>query len=138
MTGDALMARGHSIRAMTFAVWCLLCLIATASADQQLPNVPQAVDEIIAACAILPMNTLKAPLSSKLEEFLRQSLETKSAKFSVLTDLLARLPTDTEKGIEHITDPRARSFFIGHYFNCIGQQTSLKLKSWNIALVDGI
>ena len=123
-----------SMRAMIFAVCNLLCLAAVASADQQLPDVTQAVDEIIAACAILPMNTLKAPLSSKLEDFLRRSLETKSAKSSDLADLLAQLPTDTEQGLEHVKDPRARSFFFSTYFTCISQQTSLKLKSWNITL----
>jgi hypothetical protein len=128
------MAYRGSMRAMIFAVWNLLCLVAVASADQQSPDVTQAVNEIIAACAILPMNTIEEPLSAKLEEFLRQSSETKSAKSSDLTDLFAQLPTDTEKGLEQVKDPRARDFFFSAYFTCIRQQTSLKLKSWNIPL----
>jgi hypothetical protein len=134
MPGGALMTRGRCMSEITFVVCNLLYLVATASADPQSPDLPKAVNQIIASCAILPMNTLNGLLSSKLEEFLQQSLETKSAKFSALTDLLAGLPADTEKGLEHITDARARSFFIGHYFNCIGQQTRLKLKSWDIPL----
>ena len=128
------MARWSSIRVLTFALWHLLCFLAAASAAQQLPAVRQAVDEIIAACAIVPMNTLRDPLISKLEEFLRRSLEAKSAKSKELSDLFTRLPTDTEKGLEHVTDPRARNFFISTYFNCIQDQTRLKLKSWNITL----
>ena len=128
------MARCGFIRAMAIGVWSLLCLSAVASADQQSPDVTQAVNEIIAACAILPMNTIEKPLSAKLEEFLRQSLATKSAKSSDLTDLFAQLPTDTEKGLEQVKDPRARDFFFSAYFTCIRQQTGLKLKSWNIAL----
>jgi hypothetical protein len=128
------MARYGFIRAMIIAVWSLLCLSAAASADQQSPDVTRAVNEIVAACAILPMNTIEEPLSAKLGKFLQQSLATKSAKSSDLTDLFAQLPTDTEKGLEQVKDPGARNFFFSTYFTCIRQQTSLKLKSWNITL----
>jgi hypothetical protein len=128
------MARRSFIRAMIIAFFSLACFSAAASADQQSPDVTQAVNEIVAACAILPMNTIEKPLRAKLAEFLRQSLATKSAKSSDLTDLFAQLPTDTEKGLEQVKDPAARNFFFSTYFTCIRQQASLKLKSWNIAL----
>lgn len=121
-------------RAMVFAVWNSLCLATIASADQQLPDVTQLVNEIIGACAIVPMNTLKEPLSFKLVEFLRHSIETRVAKSAALTDMFAQLPTEAEKGLEQLKDPRARQFFTSIYFNCIRQQTSLRLKSLNIPL----
>src|SRR5215470_12741287 len=65
---------------VTVVVWSLLCWLATASADEQLPDVTQAVNEAVAACAIGPTSALKEPLSSRLEEFLQQSIKAKSAK----------------------------------------------------------
>ena len=121
-------------RAMTLAVWNLLRFLAAASADQQLPDVTQAVNEIVAACAIEPTSALKEPLSSKLEEFLQQSIKTKSAKSVNLTVLFGQFPTDTEEALAVLRDERARKAFFAIYFNCIGHQVGLKLKSFGIDL----
>ena len=121
-------------RPMALVGWNLLCFLAAASADQQLPDVTQAVNEIVAACAIGPTSALKEPLSSKLEEFLQQSIKTKSAKSADLTALFGQFPTDTEEALAVLRDERARKAFFAIYFNCIGHQVGLKLKSFGIDL----
>jgi hypothetical protein len=124
--------KGHrfSLRMTTIAVLHLACSAAAVSADAQ--DVSPAVDEIIGACAILPVEALKPPLSVELEAFLRHSLQQNAAKSNDLTAMLARLPTD--KGIDNVADPRARAFFFSAYLNCIRQQTTLKLRSWGVSI----
>jgi hypothetical protein len=119
-------------RAMTLAVWCLLCFPAIASDDQQMPDVTRAVNEIVAACAIGPTRSLKEPLNSGLEEFLRQSITTKSARSAGLTALFGQLPTDSDEALTALKDERARKAFFAIYFNCINHQVSLKLRSFGI------
>ena len=119
-------------RAMTLVVWNLLCFLPAASADQQLPDVTQAVNEIVASCAIGPTSALKEPLSSKLEEFLQQSIKTKSAKSDNLTNMFGQLPIDTEEALAVLKDERARKAFFGIYFDCIRHQVGLRLKSLTI------
>jgi hypothetical protein len=119
-------------RAMILVVWNLLCFPAVASADQQLLDVTQAVNEIVAACAIGPTSALKEPLISRLEEFLQQSIKTKSAKSADLTALFGQFPTDTEEALAALKDERARKAFFAIYFNCIGHQVGLKLKTFGI------
>jgi len=119
-------------RPMALVGWNLLCFLAAASADQQLPDVTQTVNEIVAACAIGPTSALKEPLSSRLEEFVQQSVKTKSAKFANLTDMFGHLPIDIEEALAVFKDERARKAFFAIYFNCIGHQVGLKLKSLGI------
>ena len=119
-------------RAMTLVAWNLLCFLAAASADQQVPEVSQVVNEIVAACAIGPTNALKEPLSSELKAFLQQSIKTKTAKSADLTALFEQFPTDTEEALVVLRDERARKAFFAIYFNCIGHQVGLKLKSFGI------
>jgi len=110
----------------------LMCAVATA--DPQVLDVKQIVNEVVVACAIGPSSMLEAPLSSKLDEFIRQSIESKAAKSIALTDMLVQLPTDTDEAQEQLKDPRTKQMFFDIYFNCIRQQTALRLKSLNIAL----
>jgi hypothetical protein len=120
-------------RETTLVVWHLLCFLTAASAaDQQLPDVRQAVNEVVAACAMGPTSALKEPLSSKLEEFLHQSIRTKSARSADVTALFEQFPTDTKEAVTVLKDQRARKAFFAIYFNCIGHQVSLKLKSLGI------
>ena len=117
---------------MVLVASTLMCVVA--AADPQMPDVKQVANEIVFACTIGPTSTLESPLSSKLGEFIQQSIVSKSAKSIALTDMLAQLPTDTDEVMEQLKDPKARQMFFAIYFNCIRQQTSLRLKSLNIAL----
>jgi hypothetical protein len=120
---------------MTLVVANMLCLVPAASDDRQLPDVKQIVHEIVDACAIGPTNSLKEALSSNLEKFLRQAIETKSADPVTLNNLLERLPTDTDETRAQLKNERARQTFFTIYFDCIRHQVGLKLKSLGIAFV---
>ena len=123
-------------RAMTLMVLNSLCLVTAASADQQLTDVKQAVNEIVGSCALKggPADFLKESLSSGLEDFLRQSIEAKSADLAKLNDMLGQLPTGTEEILRDLKSERGVQTFFSIYFDCIRRLTSLKLKSLNIDL----
>src|SRR5712671_2150870 len=53
------------------------------------------------------MSALKEPLSSRLEEFVQQSIKTKSAKFANLTDMFGHLPINTEEALAVFKDEKA-------------------------------
>jgi hypothetical protein len=107
-----------------------LCL-ATAAAGEKFP-IKQAVAEIIAACAIGPTDYLKEDLSTSLEEFLRLSIETRSANYDKLMDMLKKLPTNTVEAMAQLKNEKGRETFFAAYFNCLRHQASLKLKSFGV------
>jgi hypothetical protein len=121
-------------RAMALVISNLLCAAGTAAANAQVPDVAQNARDIVAACGIERMIKLEESLSAKLEEFLRRSNETKSAKAAALTEIFAQMPIDDPDILEQEKDPRGRQMFFSFYFKCIGAQTNLKLKSLNIAV----
>jgi hypothetical protein len=133
MTEQHLNAVWRTMRATALVVSSLSFLITAASADQQ-SDIKRAVNEIIAACQIGPTNSLKEALGSKLEKFLQQSIETKSAKSDNLTTIFAQLPTDNDEALGQLPDLRARQAFFAIYFNCIRHQVNLMTKSLGIAL----
>jgi hypothetical protein len=113
--------------------WMLSCLV-TAGAAQQSPDLKQMVMEIVSACALGgPTSSFKQTLSSNLEDFLHQAIETKSADPVMLNNLLEQLPTDTDEMRAQLKSERARRTFFAIYFDCIRHQVSLKLKSLGIA-----
>jgi hypothetical protein len=130
------MAVWRSMRAMTLMVLNSLCLVTAASADQQLMDVEQAVNEIVGSCALKggPADSLKESLSSGLEDFLRQSIKAKSADLAKLNDMLGQLPTQTEEILRDLKNEKSVQTFFSIYFDCIRRLTSLKLKSLNIDL----
>jgi hypothetical protein len=126
----------RSMTAMTLMVLSSLCVVAAASADQQLTDIKQTVNEIIGSCALKggPADYFKESLSSGLEDFLRQSIESKSADLAKLNDMLGQLPTGTEEILSDLKSERGVQTFFSVYFECIRRLTSLKLKSLNIDL----
>ena len=130
------MAVSRCKRAMTLMVLNSLCVVTAGSADQQSMDVEQAVNEIVGSCALKggPADFLKESLSSDLEDFLRQSIEAKSADLAKLNDMLGQLPTGTEEILGDLKSERAVQTFFSVYFDCIRRLTSLKLKSLNIDL----
>jgi hypothetical protein len=123
-------------RAMALTVLNLLCLVTAASADQQSMDVEQAVNEIVGSCALKggPADFLKESLSSGLEDFLRQSIEAKSADLAKLDDMLGQLPTGSEEILRDLKNEKGVQTFFSIYFDCIRRLTGLKLKSLNIDL----
>jgi hypothetical protein len=119
---------------MKLVALCLLFFPTFASADRQMPDVTRVVNEIVTACAIGPTTALKEPLSSKLEEFLRQSIKSKTVRLADLTALFGQLPSDTKEALAVLKDERARKAFFAIYFNCISHQVSLKLKSFSVEI----
>jgi hypothetical protein len=121
-------------RAMTLIVLNSLCLVTAASADQQSMDVEQAVNEIVGSCALKggPADFLKEPLSSGLEDFLRQSIEAKSADLAKLDDMLGQLPTGSEEILRDLKNEKSVQTFFSVYFDCIRRLTIRKLKSLDI------
>jgi hypothetical protein len=134
--GGGLMAVWRSMTAMTLMVLNSLWVVTAASADQQLTDIKQTVNEIIGSCALRgsPADYLKESLSSGLEDFLRQSIKAKSADLAKLNDMLGQLPTGTEEILRDLKSEKGVQTFFSIYFECIRHQASLKLKSWNIDL----
>ena len=130
------MAVSRSITAMTLMALNSLCVVTAAFADQQSTDIKQTVNEIVGSCALKggPADYLKESLSSGLEEFLRQSIKSKSADLAKLNDMLGQLPTGTEEILSDLKSDRAVQTFFSIYFDCIRRLTSLKLKSLNIDL----
>jgi hypothetical protein len=121
-----------SLLVVTLAVANALSF-APPAGGQQLTPIKQAVTEIVGACAIGPTSSIKDAVSATLEEFLRESIETQSANYNKLMDMLGRLPTNTEEAIMQLKNERARQTFFSAYFNCLRHQASLKLKSFGLA-----
>jgi hypothetical protein len=118
---------------MSLVAWTLSCLV-TAATAQQSPDLKQTVKEVVSACALGgPTSYFEQALSSNLEDFLRQAIETKSADPVMLDNLLERLPTNTDEMRAQLKSERARQTFFAIYFDCIRHQVSLKLKSLGIA-----
>ena len=130
------MAVWRSMTAMTLAALNSLCPVTAAFADQQLTDIEQTVSEIVGSCALKggPADYLKEPLSSGLEDFLRQSIEAKSADLAKLSDMLGQLPTGSEGIRSELKSDKGVQTFFSVYFDCIRRLTSLKLKSLNIDL----
>ena len=123
-------------RAMALMILNSLCLVTAVSADQQSMDVEQAVNEIVGSCALKggPADFLKESLSSGLEDFLRQSIEAKSADLAKLDDMIGQLPTGSEEILRDLKNEKAAQTFFSVYFDCIRRLTSRKLKSLNIDL----
>jgi hypothetical protein len=123
-------------RAMALMILNSLCLVTAVSADQQSMDVEQAVNEIVGSCALKggPADFLKESLSSGLEDFLRQSIEAKSADLAKLDDMIGQLPTGSEEILRDLKNEKAVQTFFSVYFDCIRRLTSRKLKSLNIDL----
>jgi hypothetical protein len=81
---------------------------------------------------VVPADSLKESLSSGLEDFLRQSIEAKSADLAKLDDILGQLPTGSEEILRDLKNEKAVQTFFSVYFDCIRRLTSRKLKSLNI------
>jgi len=121
-------------RAMTLMVLSSLCVVTAASADQQLMDVEQAADEIVGSCALRgsPADSFRESLSSGLEDFLRQSIEAKSADLAKLDDMLGQLPTGSEEILRDLKNDKAVHTFFSVYFDCIRRLAIRKLKSLDI------
>jgi hypothetical protein len=74
---------------------------------------------------------LKEGLSSGLEDFLRQSIEAKSADLAKLDDMLGQLPTGTEEILRELKNEKAVQTFFSVYFDCVRRLAIRKLKSLN-------
>jgi hypothetical protein len=117
---------------LTVVLANVLCFATAASGGEIFP-IKQAVAEIVAACAIGPTDYLKEAVSTSLEEFLGQSIETQSANYNKLMDMLKRLPTNTAEAMVQLKNEKGRDTFFAAYFNCLRHQASLKLRSLGIA-----
>jgi hypothetical protein len=110
----------------------VLCFATAVPGGEKFP-IKQAVAEIVAACAIGPTDYLKEAVSTSLEEFLRLSIETQSANYDRLMDMLKRLPTNTAEAMAQLKNEKGRETFFAAYFKCLRHQASLKLKALGIS-----